>query len=330
MTLQHEKSSCCQGEVIRFGGRRRQCIVCRRTWRVWPRARGRDKKRINQTLLAQFLDGNFVSIQREARRRRIHESALRRQLVIAAEQYNAKPWGVLAFDEGSLVLMADAVIKRIGYRWWTVYFVAIKLPRTSAAVLLAPTIISGRESYAGWQSVLNAIPDDIHANTKALVCDGHIGLVHYARWSGWHVQRCQAHLLFSIAGRRSRSPWSRHRDEGEELYKLAKIVLSETDEKTLIEACIAVEVMGWETSSRQLSKIISGFMKSIDDYRTYLVYPELDIPKTNNPMESFISQFQELCHRSRGFATVKAISRWAAAFTKHKKHITCNGSHQPN
>lgn len=228
------------------------------------------------------------------------------------------------------VLLADAIIKRIRRRWCTVCFTAIKFPGDAKASLLPPMVVLHRESYAGWRMVLNAIPDDIYPAIKAIVCDGHRGLVYYARRSGWHVQRCQAHLLFSISGRRSQSPWSRHRREGRELHELAKSIFKETDATALAAAVNNIEVMGWETKSPQLRRVISGFVNAVEDYRTYLEYPGLDIPTTNNALESFISQFQELCHRARGFATIRALTVWVNAFTKYKKRITCNGSRQPN
>lgn len=228
------------------------------------------------------------------------------------------------------MLLADAIVKRIRRRWWTVYFTAVKAPGDSTASLLPPMVIAHRESYAGWRLVLNAIPDNIHLAIKALVCDGHRGLVYYARWSGWHVQRCQAHLLFSISGRRSHSPWSRHRQEGSELYGLARAIFKETDATALATEINIIETMGWETRSPQLKRIVSGFVNAVEDYRTYLEHPELDIPTTNNALESFISQFQELCHRARGFATIHSLTGWVKAFTKYKKRITSNGCHQPN
>lgn len=329
MTTLHEKSPCCRGKIIRFGNRRRQCKSCGRTWRVWQRRRGRDKKRINKKLLQQFFDSHMVSMTKEAKRRAMHESTLRRRLAAALRHYEKEPW-VITDCPNPAVLLADAIVKRIRRRWWTVYFTAIKVPGDTTAFLLPPVVIAHRESYAGWRLTLNAIPDGIHSAIKVLVCDGHRGLVYYARSSGWHVQRCQAHLLFAISGRRSRSPWSRHRQEGGELYGLAKAIFRETDTAALAAEINAIEARGWETKSPGLRRIISGFVNAVEDYRTYLRHPELDIPTTNNALESFISQFQELCHRARGFATTHSLTGWVRAFAQYKKSITCNGCHQPN
>lgn len=330
MSTLHEKSPCCRGKIIRFGNRRRQCTNCHRTWRVWQHRRGRSKYRINKKPFLQFLDNGMVSITREAGRRHMHESTLRRRITAALRHYHTEPWPAAPSCPSQVVLLADAIVKRIRRHWWTVYFTAVKVPGDAAARLLAPIVLPHRESHAGWRVALNALPDDVYSTIKAIICDGHRGLVHYAQGSGWHVQRCQAHLLFAISGRRSRSPWSRHRAEGQRMYDLAKYIFVVTEPAALATAINTIEAMGWETKSRQLRRIISGFVNAVEDYRTYLKHPELDIPTTNNALESFISQFQELCHRARGFATIHSLTSWVSAFSKYKNHITCNGFYQPN
>ena len=173
--------------------------------------------------------------------------------------------------------------------------------------------------------MLDAITEKIRKNVAVLVCDSHRGLVYYARWSGWKVQRCQAHLIFALAGRRSRSQWSRHQKEGERIYQLVKIIFATRKRKVLNDALTEIEALGWETNSRILKKVIGGFVNSFEEYRTSLNTPQLNIPTTNNAMESFFSQFQELCHRARGFSSAQSLTFWATTFAKYKKQITCNG-----
>lgn len=280
-------------------------------------------------MLERLFNGEFASINKEAKRLRIHESVLRRKLRYAAQYVcSHDSWEELP-KQGPYILLADAIIKRIKGKWWTVYITAAKCSTDSVATLLPPIVIPGKESYAGWRQALNGVPDNLFKNTTILVCDGHKGLVFYAKWNKWLTQRCQAHLLFAISGRRSRSPWSRHREEGEKMYKLAKVILSTTDNQILKQAIDEIEVMGWQTKSKQLRKIINGFLESVDQYRTYLSYPNLNIPTTNNSIESFNSLFQEFCHRARGFASSDALNLWITAFAKNKKRITCNGYYQP-
>lgn len=330
MTRKHEKSSCCRREIIHFGGRRRQCKLCRRTWRVWQRHRGRKQTRTNQKLLMQYLDGHFASIRREAKRRRISESALRRRLKKNAQHFvDAAPWESIPQQNDQYILVADAMIKRINYQWWTIYCMAVRSCKAKQAILLPPVVKTGREVYQGWQAALETLPLNMRKNIKILICDGHRGLIYCARWNGWRIQRCQAHIIFAISGRRSHSFWSFHREEGRKLYALAKTIITTKSSRKLSQAIHDIEIMRQNTSSPILKRVLRGLIRSVGDYRTCLDYPELNIPTTNNAMESFLSQFQELCHRARGFSSVESLKLWITAFAKYKKHITCNGSHQP-
>jgi transposase-like protein len=326
MTTQHEKSPCCRGKIIRFGERRRQCTLCRKTWRVWQRSRGRKKKRKNIKLVFQYLDCDFVSLRKEAKQRKVNESSLRRSLKKSTQHFVATTEWKKICKKGPYVLMADAVIKYIKRKWYTVYVVAIKQPNQAVATIFPPQVLQGKESYHGWRKVLDDIPEETRKKVAVLTCDSHKGLVYYARWSGWKVQRCQAHLIFALAGRRSRSHWSRHQKEGEQIYQLTKIIFTTKKLKVLNSALTKIEALGWETNSRTLRSIINGFVRSYEEYRTSLENPCLNIPTTNNAMESFFSQFQELCHRARGFSSVESLTLWATAFAKHKKQITCNGA----
>ena len=330
MTTLHEKSPCCRGKIARFGGRRRQCLICHGTWRVWKRRRGRTKKRKNYQLLHSYLDGQFVSMTKEAKRRGAHESSLRRTLKNTASQMIETVLWQKPARSRTCILLADAVIKYIRGKWYTVYLTSIKDCKKNKALLLPPVLRQEKETVLGWRAVLNSIPDNTWKNVKILVCDGHRGLVNYAHHEKVEVQRCQAHLIMAIAGRRSRSPFGRHRNEGDRMYNLAKTIFRTTDPQELKYALDTIEAMGWETKAKELKTVISGFVKSYHEYRTYIKYPKLRIPTTNNAMESFIGQFQEICHRARGFSSPDALFLWITAFAKHKKEITCNGFYQPN
>lgn len=330
MNTQHEKSPCCGAKINHFGSRRRQCSFCKKTWRVWRKKRGRNKKRLLLGALIKYFDGDFVSIAKEARRRHIHESSLRRRLKCAAIHLVEHGEWLRPEPSAVYILLADAIIKRIRGAWYSAYIMALKDIRKNDALLLPPVILPNRESHGGWTEVLNGIPDQIWKNIAAIVSDGHRGIIDYAHYNNVKVQRCQAHLLMAIAGRRSYSKWSRHRDEGEKLYRFTQIMFGTRDEEEFRKAMIALEEMGWLTKSVQLKKVISGFLTSAHEYRTCLKYPELNIPSTNNAVESLISRFQELSHRAHGFASIEAFKIWIIAFVKFKRKITCNGFHQPN
>src|SRR5687768_17139942 len=45
------KTRCCRAIVWRINERRRQCSACRRSWRVWPKRRGRPRLRSDARLI---------------------------------------------------------------------------------------------------------------------------------------------------------------------------------------------------------------------------------------------------------------------------------------
>lgn len=326
----HEKLICPHQHSIRFGGRRRQCIACKTTWRVWQRKRGRKSLRIDHNILTRYLDGDFVSIRKEAKRRNVHEDVLRRRIKRSARRFIADAASKPPVSQTPCILLADAIIKYIRHEWWTVYLTAVTIPGSNTATMLHPMVRKGKEDYQGWIAMLDALPPSLHTIIVVLVCDGHRALVYYARSHRWLIQRCHAHVLRALSGRRSHLPWSRHRKEGQQLRHLALTILTTSDPQKLSCAIMDIEAMGWDTHSPILQKVINGFVNAVDDYRTYRTHPEFHIPTTNNAMESFISQFQELYHRARGFSSSAALAEWIVAFVKHKRFITCNGTHQPN
>lgn len=158
------------------------------------------------------------------------------------------------------------------------------------------------------------------------MADGHKGLVNKAKSRNWLLQRCHFHLIAAIQGRRSRWHDSRHRKEGEYLYRLVSGILTTQDQTTLARLVNEVELIGWQTKSNQLRKVLSGFVNHVDDYRTYLKYPEFNLPRTSNTAEAFFSLAERLCQRARGFSSIASLDRWMAALVRHRRVITCNGN----
>src|SRR5262245_25383655 len=60
MPTLHAKSPCCRAAIRHFGGKRRQCRACLRTWTLRPRRRGRPKRRINKLLLRRVMQGHLL------------------------------------------------------------------------------------------------------------------------------------------------------------------------------------------------------------------------------------------------------------------------------
>lgn len=327
----HEKSPCCWGQIRRFGKRHRQCVTCKRTWRVWQRKRDRKKFRASVDFFVRYLEHQIPSLAGLAKRCGLSEAVFKNRLKRSRQKFTSKtPWPSLP-QRQPLVAVADAIVQYTKKGWYTFYFILIRPTKGNRAVICEPYVKKGTEIYLGWSEALDRLPKKVKSSIAALVCDGHSGLVNCARQYGWLVQRCHFHLIARLQSRRSKWRTGRHQEEGKRIYKLVNRVLTTKKEKTILKALIELEEIGWLSSSPEISRTLSGFVKHFEDYRTYLKYPELNLPKTSNTAESLIGCIQKLCQRARGFASFDSLKKWIEALIKYKRFIRCNGSkNQPN
>lgn len=287
-------------------------------------------KRASSHLLSQYLQHELPSLYALARVTGQHREAMRIRLARSRSAFlRATPWPPLPTD-GLLILICDAMVREVEGAWLTAYFILIRPAGTSQAVIHQPYLAAGTETPAGWQAALATIPEITQRHIQAVVCDGHRGIVYYAKRQGWLIQRCHFHLLAAIQGRRSRWIRSRHRIIGERLYRLASLVLTTPDPSQVLPTLTELETIAWDTTSCVLRKVLLGFVNHAEDYRTYLRHPELNLPRTSNAAEALIGMIRHFCHRARGFRTRHSLEQWIAALIKHKRVMTCNGTRQPN
>lgn len=322
MNQLHAKSPCCQVSVIRFGNRRRQCTRCQRTWRIRQKRRGRKSRRVTADRAIRFLKHQEVpslGLSSDQRHRRLQKS---RAVFLTQTAWPRLP------RARPLICIADAMIQRIGNHYVTFYFFLVRPVMSNQAVIARPVILRGTETAAGWYRALNQLPLTTRSAIVALVSDGHRGLISIARRQGWLLQRCHFHLLASIQGRRSKSFTSRHRRLGQRLYREVVYVLTEPtiSELELADRLERLERIAEETSSPGLERILYGFIKHHADYRTYLNYPDLCLPRTSNTAESLIGLIRAFCHRAKGFRTLRSRKRWIEVLIKERRTITCQSS----
>lgn len=326
----HAKSPCCRGEIKRYGNRRRQCFVCKKTWRIRIKKRGRKKKREQKELIIRYLQHEIPSLCILARMKKTTERVLQSKLNRSLEYFlSHTPWPQLP-QKGELIVIADAMIRCVERKWYTSYFILVREVGSNEAIIAPPFIRKGTEVVKGWYEAFDRLPDATRANIKAIVCDGHVGLTSIAKWEGWILQRCQFHLIARIQGRCSRWGRSRNKERGQHIYDLVKHILTTTDEESIMSKLSEIEEIGWLSNSPDLKKTLSGFVKRYKDYRSCLYYPELNLPTTSNTAECLISCIKRLFGKAKGFCTIKSFEKWICAFIKNKKKIKCNGYYQPN
>lgn len=327
MNKKHGKSSCCGALIIRYGGKRRQCTTCERTWTIRPKHRGRKPKRKKSEPVRKYLLHERVPLAREKGKDSVSARSYRLRNERDAFN-NRKSWAQV--PPGPLIAVADAIMRRVEGSLHTWFFVFVRPAAVEDAIILPPLHLRGTETTNGWQPAFAAIPDTVLSRIVALVSDGHRSLMNEALWRGWLVQRCHFHLLKALQARRSRWSSGRHRDEGIEIHTLVKQVLTQETDEGLTKILSRLEEIAWTTPSKKLKIILRGFVTNSEEYRTYRVYPELNLPTTNNTAESLNALIQSLSGRARGFRTVASFNAWVTALCKERQTIKCRGARQQN
>jgi len=327
MKTLHAKSPCCQGNVIRFGKRRRQCIQCRKTWRIRQKKRGRKTKRAPKELFVKYIRREIPTSYVLARiRKGKSEDQRQRTLRRSLEKFVQRtPWPPLPYEE-PLIVVADAMMIMIDKKLYTFYFILVRRILDNKATIAAPYVSEGAESCEGWWKAFACLPRATLASIYALVCDSHFGLQYVARRKSWIIQQCNFHLIARIQGRRSRWTKSRHQEQGKHLYQLVTEAITNPNEEAILDTVRELWELSRTTSSKNLRTYLSGFTKKYWEYRSYLQYPELHLPRTTNSIESLIGSIRKLCGRAHGFRTIESLTVWVHALLKNKKVATCNSS----
>lgn len=330
MNKLHKKSPCCQGRIIKFGKRRRQCVICRRTWRIYPKKKGRKSKRESSRLVLRYLRHEVPSFYALSRCKKVSKDVFKRRIKRSQIVFLKKTEWLPLPTAVPLIAIADAMVHVINHQVYTVYFILLRQPRENKAIILKPLIRKGPEVAQGWYTAFRKISVDTRLFIKALVCDGHTGLISVAQRHSWLIQRCHFHHIARVQNYCSKFKLSRSKRLGKLIYHLTIKILTDYDEKKVIQYLATLKEIKNEAKSRALRRVLSGFIKHYQDYRTYLHYPELKLPRTSNTVESLIGGIRNFFHRARGFRTLSSIAQWIYAFLKSKQKVTCNGFYQPN
>lgn len=325
----HAKSPCCRGEFIRYGNRRRQCVKCSRTWRIRHKKRGRKKKRASKDFLKHYLDGSLPSIKSIAQRRGCTTETVRQDLRRARDlALRTVPWKWPP-KESPLVAVVDALEERIQNIRYTVYLIMLKPTISSKAIICPPVILKGKEDSRGWKAAFQKIPISIQACIQAIACDGSVSIHSIAVRHNWPIQRCHFHLRLRINNYLSASPLSRHKAFAFLVHSTVTIMLNTRDQTRLARSRRHLIMLIQLSNSQGLKKVLRGFLENMEDYRTYLRYPELHLPTTTNAAESLVQCARDLFYQARGYRTPSSFMKWVKVLYLIKKDLNCRGFDQP-
>lgn len=323
MNILHEKFPCCQGLIRRFGNRRRQCGCCKKTWTVWKKKRGRKHLRTNTKVLSRYLTNRKFSFKSQ-----VSKEGVRRRLTASLNYFLTHTSWKYPLADSDLIAVADGMHQILEGQSYIVYLVLLRPVDLNQAWIMPPLLVPGGESAVGWQQALHRLKPGFSNRIKALVCDGDPHLVHQARLLGWLIQRCHFHLLASIKNYVTAGPLSRHKTFGKLILETVQEILVTRDEKRVEELVKEIWNLVRLAKNPKLRGRLKGLIRNLDDFRTYLKYPKLNLPTTSNAAESLVQVIRDLQYRARGFRTKKSFQHWLTAICLFKKIITCNGKYQ--
>lgn len=185
MRISQEKSGCCSARVIRFGGKRRQCVSCKKTWSIYPAKRGRKTLRKQWKYLGKvFLQHFFV--KQLAVHSRLSVNALYKRFQSNLTDL-IKEKRIIKVSGRKLILIVDAEWQCFKGNLWTMYFVAVKSSDSNTVTLFDPMLQFGKESATGWNNVINKLPLSVKNRVCALVSDGITGIEMVAANNAWII-----------------------------------------------------------------------------------------------------------------------------------------------
>jgi len=328
MKTLHTKSPCCRGKTYRFGNRRRQCVVCGKTWRIRQKKKGRKRHRVHRELLRRVLVERRTLVQ-EMRKNYPSLADLRYRFRNSLEWIAGQPRDY-CFCSDQLVLLADGLWFRFKREDWVLYLMAVKPLDDNKATLLDTVLLAGKESYENWDTAISTIPDEVKEHIVAFVSDNFRASKRLAHKHHWIHQLCHFHLIAQLQIRRGkRKSVIQGRNTREEIYQNIRKALEASNEQYLkvLQSCLK-KLSNSSDCPRKLQMMVNEFLRSIDLYRAYLLYPELNLPTTTNAIEST----GKIIRRStRNISSPKSLYLWAKATIRLRPEITCNGRNfQPN
>ena len=319
MKLLHKKSQCCGAKIVRFGGKRRRCNACKKTWRVHPAKRGRKPKRKQPDYLKKVFNHGF-RVKQLTLNSELSSDVIYKRFVSNLKHF-VRQKRIVRIYGAKLILIIDAEWHYFKKELWTLYFLAIKSTDSQTVTILDPVLRQGKETSTSWENIINQLSPSIKKRIIVLISDGIRGIENVAEKNNWIFQRCHFHLLSMLQKMRGKRASTPGRLIREEIYNSVKLALSETSMRRLNILCRRLAVLAHTEGCPQRMKLtIRGFLRSLPEFRSYLDHPELNLPTTVNVMESIHSFVSK---KTKTVNIPKSWHIWAIACVRFKSKFTC-------
>jgi hypothetical protein len=327
MNKKHLKSVCCGATIICYGGKRRQCVSCKRTWTIRPKKRGRKKFRAAPGLIERYLSGSIKSIRFLAKLNDWNRDRAQQMVLRSLKNFvekNKNDYLLSLQKKDHFIAIADAMWHRVRGEKTTLYLIILRPVESCEATVMLPVFFPGHETSEGWEYAWNQIPKPYKQRICALICDGQRWLLTYGYNQDWVVQRCQFHLLANL----QMYLGIKDRQRNSKVIQLVKALFATADQKQSRKILDRLAKIRKRSKSRGICRVLSGLETNHQDFQSYLRYPKLNLPATTNTAESYIGGIRELMRRSRGFRSQEKLSLWITGYVLFKRTIHCNGKNQ--
>lgn len=330
MTTLHGEIRCSHAIIHHHGLRRRRCFHCGRTWTLWKRRRGRKKRPRRFAALRRTLEQGLTLTQQAHLQRKpvTTVKARHRELLISLTR---QPWHC-PIPRGKLILIIDGLWFRFGKKRWTLYLMAVRSIQGTRTVFLRPILRPGRESQEQWREVIDQISVKVRKHICAMISDSLSGIEVVAYAAGWRLQRCHFHLLAGFQVYRGRNKkrlkwrWGRERS-----YQAVREIIATIDPVKIRTLVRKIRRYTRDPLCPRILRMrLRGALRRLDEYHTYLRYPELGLPSTTGVMESMNARLRGLCGRAHGFRTPQSLERWITAYVRTHSSMTCRPKNLQN
>lgn len=330
METRHGEIGCLHPVVHRHGKHRRRCIKCEATWTIWKKRRGRKPRKRRLAGVAHAMRRQ-QSMTSQAHRAHRTISAMSQRYAATLTVLNRKPW-LAHIPSGPLLLIIDALWFRFQGTRWTAYLMAVRSVNGEGAIFLRPILGKEWESAEGWSRCISGIPEDSRSRIVALISDSIRGIEHIAADHGWVLQRCHFHLMSRLhvflGSIKRRIKWRSGRRRA---YQTVREIIATTD--PLITKRLSARIrryLAHPLCPKPYRYRLRELLRRLDEYRSYLLYPALNLPSTTNVMESMNSQIRGLLGRARGYRTPQALERWLLMFVRLHHTMKCRKKNLQN
>lgn len=319
MHTQHENSTCCRAKIYKFGNKRRQCSLCKKTWTVWAKKRGAKPSRPRRNLLKKVLVEKQSLFSAKLNRTKLTEAArsirLRRSL-----EYFVKNTTTNRLPSGKLILLIDALWFRFKKERWTLYVRAVRSTMGNRATFLDPALLKGRENHEDWSQIVDSIPQRVQNRIVAMVSDGFRGSSRIAKSHKWIFQRCHFHLFSQLQV--NRGAWKKLPDSKlrEQICTAMRKILATITHLPEYLYDLA-QLLNRRACPRRLHAIGIELIRHHQEFRSYLNFPKLNLPNTTNSIESMNKIIRSRCRHLR---TPESLILRSTCLIRMRKTVACN------